>query len=431
MFQRRPAERLTVAVHGVLKVFLLAAMLLAALPSVLIAEEPPAAATERPAPVVMTERGRDVHRAAWVFDGHNDLPWEMRTTASSSFTKRDIAQPQPAMHTDIPRLRAGNVRAQFWSVYVPAETSKAGTAFTDTIEQIDLVDEMVRKYPAHFAFCTKVSEIEAAVRDGKIASLIGVEGGHAIEDSLEKLRQLRKRGAAYMTLTHSDTLQWADAATDSAKHDGLSPFGEEVVLEMNRLGMLVDLSHVSDATMRDALTISRAPVIFSHSSARAIANHPRNVPDDVLKLVREKQAVVMVNFFPGFVVPESAEIMKELFKVSRALRAEFPMESDYRRERRKWEATHPYPAGDIHHVIDHIMHLVKVAGVDCVGIGSDYDGITKVPKQLEDVSTYPLITEALLERGLEPADIEKIMHGNVLRVMRAAEETARSLNAAR
>lgn len=414
---------------GWLTTGVLASLAIAALLSADAEETAPTTATAtvpaaRPAAVVLTDAAAKVHEQAWVFDGHNDLPWEMRTTASSSFEKRDIAQPQSAMHTDIPRLKKGNVRAQFWSVYVPASTAKLGTAFSDTIEQIELVHEMVRRYPNEFALVTTVKELEDALKEGKIASLIGVEGGHAIENSIFKLRELRKRGAAYMTLTHSDTLEWADASTDDAKHGGLSPLGEEIVLEMNRLGMLVDLSHVSDETMRDALAISKAPVIFSHSSARAVANHPRNVPDDILKLVKEKQGVVMVNFFPGFVVPESAEIMGEMFKVSRKLRAEFPLEADYRRERRKWEAAHPYPAGDIHHVIDHIMHLVEVAGVDSVGIGSDFDGITKVPVQLEDVSTYPLITQALLDRGLKADAIEKIMHGNVLRVMRDAEKAA-------
>jgi membrane dipeptidase len=232
-----------------------------------------------------------------------------------------------------------------------------------------------------------------------------------------------------MTLTHSDTLAWADSATDTGKSQGLSPFGEEVVREMNRLGMLVDLSHVSDETMRDALRISEAPVIYSHSSARAIAKHPRNVPDDILKLVKENGGVVMVNFFPGFVVPKSAEIMAEMFARGRELRAKFPKEEDYQRERRRWEAQNPYPAGTVHDVVDHIEHIAKVAGVDHVGIGSDYDGITKVPAQLEDVSTYPLITQELLNRGWKAEDIAKLMSGNVLRVMRGAEDAAKKLAA--
>jgi membrane dipeptidase len=382
----------------------------------------------RPA-VELTDEGRCVHAATFVFDGHNDLPWELRTKAGSSFDRRDIRQPQPAMHTDIPRLRQGNVGAQYWSVYVTAETAKTGEALRQTLEQIELVQEMLRRYPDVFEAARTADDVERIQKSGKIASLIGVEGGHCIEDSIENLRRLHKLGAGYMTLTHSDTLAWADSATDTGKSQGLSPFGEEVVREMNRLGMLVDLSHVSDETMRDALRISEAPVIYSHSSSRAIAKHPRNVPDDILKLVKENGGVVMVNFFPGFVVPKSAEIMAEMFARGRELRAKFPKEEDYQRERRRWEAQNPYPAGTVHDVVDHIEHIAKVAGVDHVGIGSDYDGITKVPAQLEDVSTYPLITQELLNRGWKAEDIAKLMSGNVLRVMRGAEDAAKKLAA--
>src|SRR5439155_3729106 len=260
-------------------------------------------------PVVLTDEGRRVHFESFVFDGHNDLPWEMRNKADSSFDKRDIAQPQPKMHTDIPRLRTGGVKAQFWSVYVPAETAKKGTALADTLEQIQLVKTMIARYPDVFEQARTAADVERIVKSGKIASLIGVEGGHSIEDSIENLRRLSRLGAGYMTLTHSDTLAWADAATDQPRHEGLNAFGEEVVREMNRLGMLVDLSHVSDETMRDAIRVSKAPIIYSHSSARAIANHPRNVPDEILALVKQNRGVVMVNFFPGFIVPRSAEIL--------------------------------------------------------------------------------------------------------------------------
>ena len=380
-------------------------------------------------PVVMTDEGRQVHAATFVFDGHNDLPWEMRTKADSSFNKRDISQPQPKMHTDIPRLKQGNVGAQFWSVYVPAETAKNGTALQQTLEQIELVKEMISRYPETFEAARTAAEVERIRKSGKIASLIGVEGGHAIENSIENLRRLHKLGAGYMTLTHSDTLGWADSATDKGKNDGLSPFGEEVVREMNRLGMLVDLSHVSDETMRDALRVSQAPIIFSHSSARAVASHPRNVPDDILKLVKENGGVVMVNFYSGFVVPSSAARMATMFDKSRELRAKFPKEEDYQRERKRWEAQNPIDPGTIHDVVDHIDHIAKVAGVNHIGIGSDYDGIPTVPKQLEDVSTYPLITQELLNRGYKPDDIHKIMSGNILRVMKQGEDVAKKLQA--
>src|SRR5262245_5889610 len=375
-------------------------------------------------PVVLTDEGRRVHSEGFVFDGHNDLPWEMRTRADSSFDKRNIAQPQPKMHTDIPRLRAGGVKAQFWSVYVPAETAKKGTALNDTLEQIQLVKTMIARYPDEFEQARTAADVERIVKSGEIASLIGVEGGHSIENSIENLRRLHALGAGYMTLTHSDTLAWADAATDKAEHQGLTEFGEEVVREMNRLGMLVDLSHVSDETMKDALRVSKAPIIYSHSSARTIAAHPRNVPDDVLQLVKQNGGIVMINFFPGFIVPRSAQIMAKMFDKSRELREQFPNEADYQRERRRWERQSDYPSGSLHNVIDHIDHIAKLIGVDHIGLGSDFDGITKTPAQLEDVSTYPLITQELLNRGYKPADIHKIMSGNILRVMRAAERVA-------
>jgi membrane dipeptidase len=392
-----------------------------------------AARAEGPAPkganpsrpkVVLTDEGKKVHFEFFVFDGHNDLPWEMRTKHDSSFGKTDIAMPQPKLHTDIPRLKAGNVGAQFWSVYVPSETGKRGVALQQTLEQIELVHAMIKRYPETFELARTVADVERIHKAGKIASLIGVEGGHSIEDSITNLRKLRELGAAYMTLTHSDTLAWADSATDAGKHNGLSPFGEEVVREMNRLGMLVDLSHVSDETMRDAIRISTAPIIYSHSSARAIADHPRNVPDDVLRLVKANGGVVMVNFFSGFVVPEGAQRMRQMFDVMRELRRKYKTEEEVARERRRWEERNPYPAGTIHDVIDHIDHIVKTIGIDHVGLGSDYDGITKVPSQLEDVSTYPLITQELLNRGYQPTDIHKLMSGNILRVMKKAEAVA-------
>ena len=400
------------------------ALLAAATLGPALAQQPPARQ-----PVKLADEGKKVHAATFVFDGHNDLPWELRTKAASSFDKRDIRQPQKEMHTDIPRLKQGNVGAQFWSVYVPADTAKKGTALQQTLEQIELVHEMLRRYPDVFEQARTAADVERIQRSGKIASLIGVEGGHSIEDSIENLRRLHKLGAGYMTLTHSDTLAWADSATDSGKSQGLSPFGEEIVREMNRLGMLVDLSHVSDETMKDAIRISKAPIIYSHSSARAIAKHPRNVPDDVLALVKQNGGVVMVNFFPGFVVPKSAEIMAKMFDARRELRAKYPKEEDYQAGLKRWEAANPYPAGSIHDVVDHIEHIAKVAGVDHVGIGSDYDGITKVPVQLEDVSTYPLITQELLNRGWKADDIAKLMSGNILRVMRRAEEVAGELAA--
>ena len=376
--------------------------------------------------VVLTEAARKLHASTILFDGHNDLPWAFREMGTPSFEKVDIAQSQPGLHTDIPRLKAGGVKAQFWSVYVPASTRLRGESLQATLEQIDFVHRMVKYYPETFQLCLTAEDIDQALAQGKIASLIGMEGGHSIENSISVLRQLHQRGARYMTLTHSATLDWADSATDEAKHGGLSEFGEEIVREMNRLGMLVDLSHVSDDTMRDAMRVSKAPVIYSHSSARALGDHARNVPDDVLPLVRKNGGVIMVNFYPGFVVPEAVALgkLRDQKKAEWEQQLSDPREVEQRLA--QWERTHPIPRGSIHDVVDHIEHLVKHCGIDHVGIGSDYDGIGSVPVQLEDVSTYPLLTQELLNRGYRPQDIHKIMGGNVLRVFRTAERVARA-----
>lgn len=381
----------------------------------------PAMTADRP-DVVVTEAARAVHASGFVFDGHNDLPWMVRTEAGSSFDQADLSKSLgPKFHTDIARLRQGNVGAQFWSVYVPAETSRQGKALQQTIEQIQLVRTMVKRYPDVFELARTADDVTRIRKSGKIASLIGVEGGHCIEDSIENLRRLHQMGAGYMTLTHSDTLTWADAATDEPRHGGLTPFGEDVVHEMNRLGMLVDLSHVSDETMADAIRISSAPVIYSHSSARAIASHPRNVPDEVLLLVKKNGGVVMVNFFPGFIHPESARRRANMFQVNRELREKFPGDEDFKQARKAWDQANPIQPGSVHDVCDHIDHIRKVAGIDHIGLGSDYDGIPLVPRQLDDVSTYPVITQELLNRGYTTAEIHQIMSGNILRVMRQAE----------
>ena len=378
-------------------------------------------------PVVVTDEARQIHAASYVFDGHNDLPWTLRTEAGSSFDKADIAGPVPRFHTDLPRLRQGGVGAVYWSVYVPAETSQRGLALLQTLEQIQLVKTMVERYPRDFALALTADDVVAARQRGQIASLIGVEGGHCIENSLENLRRLYALGARYMTLTHSDTLAWADAATDAPQHHGLTAFGEEVVREMNRLGMLVDLSHVSPETLRHAVRITRAPVIFSHSSARAVADHPRNVPDDVLRLTAANGGVVMVNFFSGFIHPESARRRANMFQVNRELREKYPTEQAFKAAKRRWEAEHPIEPGSVHDVVDHIEHIIRVAGIDHVGLGSDYDGITLTPRQLEDVSTFPVITQELLNRGYRADQIQQILSGNALRVLRQAQAVARTL----
>lgn len=380
---------------------------------------PAAAADPRP-PVVVGDEALRVHAGTFVFDGHNDLPWKLRTTVGGSLDRVDLAAGVPAYATDIPRLRRGNVGAQIWSVYAPSETARKGTALQTTIEQIELVHELIRRHPDTFALALSADDVDRCRESGRIASLIGIEGGHCIEDSLANLRRLHDLGARSMTLTHADSIGWADAATDEPRHGGLTPFGEEVIREMNRLGMLVDLSHVSPDTMRHALRVTSRPVIFSHSSARAVADHPRNVPDDVLALTAANGGVVMVTFYSGFVHPESARKRADMFEVSRRLRAEFPDDADFKAAKNRWEATHPIDRGSVHDVVDHIDHVVKVAGIEHVGIGSDFDGVTLLPRQLEDVSAYPAITQELLNRGYRSEQIAKIMSGNVLRVLRAA-----------
>lgn len=373
----------------------------------------------------ISERAKQIHRASYVWDGHNDLPWALRERNDLRVEKTDLNN-EPKLHTDIPRLRAGNVGAQFWSVFVPSKTRHTGTAFQTTIEQIDCVYALVKKYPDVFKIALNSNDVERIRSSGKIASLMGVEGGHSIENSIGKLKELFARGARYMTLTHGDTLDWADAATDDSKSDGLSPFGEEIVREMNRMGMLVDLSHVSPATMSDALDITTAPIIFSHSSAMSIANHPRNVPDDILRRVKSNGGIVMINFFSGFVVPESAKNMKDMFGVRREFEKEFGSDSDLAKNAMlKWRSSHPIYPGDASIVVEHIDHVAKIAGVDHVGLGSDYDGIEVVPKGLEDVSTYPLLTELLLRKGYSESDIHKIMSGNMMRVLKACEGAAK------
>jgi membrane dipeptidase len=375
-------------------------------------------------PIVLTDHALRFHRSCLVVDGHNDLPWQVRTEGDSSFDKLDISQPQPALHTDIPRLRKGGLGAQFWVVYVPADTLRTRTATRMALEQFDLIHEMVRRYPDTFELAKTADDVERIHRSERIASLIGVEGGHMIENSLETLRDLYQRGGRYMGLTHTETHDWADSATDEPRHGGLTQFGEQVVREMNRLGMLVDLAHVSVDTMRDALRVSRAPVIVSHSSAYAVARHVRNVPDDVLRMVRDNGGVVMVNFFPGYSDPEGAKAMSNYFETERALKARYPDKAAFDKAWREWKDAHPIPPGNVHTVVDHIDHIARVAGMDHVGLGSDYDGVAIMPEQLEDVSGFPYITQELLNRGYSEHNIRKILGGNLLRVLRRAETVA-------
>ncbi|TWT50125.1 dipeptidase [Allorhodopirellula solitaria] len=375
--------------------------------------------------IIVSDAARRIHATAPVFDGHNDLPWALRESGGLN-ERTDIAKSQPGFHTDIDRLRQGGVGAQFWSVYVPVSTQRTGESLLATLQQIGLVREMIERYPDEFELALTADDIERIRGEGKIASLIGVEGGHSIENSLSVLRQLYKEGARYMTLTHSKSLGWADSCTGEVISEGLSPLGEEVVREMNRLGMLVDLSHVSPDCMRDALRVTRSPVIFSHSSARGIADHPRNVPDDVLELTAQNGGVVMINFYTFFVHPDLVPYSLERSQVRDRLNQQYPDDDErVKIELRRWDLKNrPEAACDVHDVVDHIEHVIQVAGIDHVGIGSDFDGIDALPLQLEDVSTYPVITQALLDRGYNEAAIRQVLGGNLMRVLRQAEQVA-------
>ncbi|MGD2152506.1 MAG: membrane dipeptidase [Gemmatimonadales bacterium] len=376
----------------------------------------------------VTTTAAELHQRAILVDGHNDLPWRLLANMGSSFERFDLALRYEDGHTDIPRLREGGVDAQFFAAYVPSDREGPGAARL-ALEQIDLIRRMAARY-ADFELALSAADVRRIVGAGKIAALIGVEGGQAIENSLAVLRMFHTLGARYLTLTHIDSTDWADAATDEPRHGGLSEFGEEVVREMNRLGMLVDISHVSAETMADALRVSEAPVVATHSGARAVNANARNVPDDILRQIRTNGGVVMVNFYSGFLVPEAAEVARDILIAFREARARFGEDGDAVEETmRRWVEEHPIPPGTVSNVVDHIDRIVEVAGVDHAGLGSDFDGITNTPEGLGDVSKFPAITEELLRRGYSESDILKILGGNVLRALEAAEQVAQRLTA--
>jgi membrane dipeptidase len=415
-----------------IRLLLVLATSVCAFPSSVLAEDAIAKskAKSRP-PVVVTDAARILHAECLVFDGHNDLPWSIKNKAGSSFDAADIAGPQERFHTDIPRLKEGGLGALFWSAYVPADTAKEGIAAHQVLEQIDLIYRMIRRYPETFELARTADDVVRIRKSGKIASLIGLEGGHAIENSLGLLRMFANLGVRYMTLAHSETLDWVDSATDEARNDGLTSFGEDVVRTMNELGMLVDISHISADAMRGVLRVTGAPVIASHSSAFAIAPHPRNVPDDVLRQIKSNRGVVMVNFYSAYIMPESAKARANMFEIERALERRYPDREEFNKAWDEWHEEHPIVPGTVHDLIDHIDHIVKIAGVDCVGLGSDFDGVPMTPQQLEDVACFPVITQALLDRGYSTRDIRKILGGNTLRVLREAEQISEKLQLAR
>jgi membrane dipeptidase len=377
------------------------------------------------------DRARALLKQTPLIDGHNDYPWALREKAQRNLEKLDIAKPQPTIMTDIARLRAGGVGGQFWSVYVPVELT-GQSAVTATLEEIDTVHQMTRRYPETFELALTADDVERIFKQGRIASLIGLEGGHSIDNSLAALRMLYRLGARYLTLTHSKNTAWADSATDDPKFGGLAPFGEEVVREMNWLGMLVDLSHVSPETMEDAIRISQSPVIFSHSSARLLNDVPRNVPDNVLRLLPKNRGVVMVTFVPGFLSPAVAAWNKLQDGQRDRLTKQFPTDAAaVTRGVDEWTAAHPAPRATLSDAADHIDHIRQVAGIDHIGLGSDFDGITQVPLGLEDVSKYPSLVAELLRRGYKDDEIKKILGQNILRVMREVEKVSKRLQSER
>jgi membrane dipeptidase len=374
----------------------------------------------------LLDRARALHKKSPLIDGHNDYPWALREKAQRELDRLDISKSQPGIMTDIPRLRSGGLGGQFWSVYVPVELA-GQTAVTATLEQIDIVHRMMRKYPETFELALTADDVERIFRKGRIASLIGMEGGHSIDNSLGALRMFYQLGARYMTLTHSRNVPWADSCTDEPVLGGLSSFGEQVVREMNSLGMLVDLSHTSPETMSDAIRVSEAPVIFSHSAARALNDVPRNVPDDVLKMLPKNGGVVMVTFVPAFLSRQVAEWTSGQASEESRLKVQFPKdESAVKAGLAEWGAANPAPRATIKDAADHIDHIRKIAGIDHIGLGGDFDGISAVVQGLEDVSTYPALTAELLRRGYKDDEISKITGQNILRVMKTVEKVSRA-----
>ena len=376
----------------------------------------------------LTLRVRDMLGRFPLIDGHNDLPWALRARTRQNGGDLnqvvfDLDTPAGGLHTDLPRLAAGRVGAQFWSVYVPVSLAGDG-AVAAVLEQIDLAHRMIARYPGSFGLAPTADDVEQVFASGRVASLLGAEGGHAIAGSLGVLRMLYALGVRYMTLTHNANVGWADSATDEPQAGGLSGFGRDVVREMQRIGMLVDLSHVAVSTMNDALDVAEAPVIFSHSSAKAVCNSPRNVPDDVLERLRDNNGVCMVTFVPMFVSQECADWFSGLKEFVAARGLDSRSFTDISSVEPEWKAAHPVPRATLSQVADHIEHVRSVAGVEHVGIGGDFDGTSEVTAGIEDVSKYPAIFSELLLRGWSESDLKALASANVLRVLRAAESYA-------
>ncbi|RDI22916.1 dipeptidase [Lentzea flaviverrucosa] len=373
------------------------------------------------------ERARALLRRVPLVDGHNDLPWALREfgdgTGEDVYTtaaKIDLTERHPSLHTDLVKMREGGLGMQFWSVWIPGRLAGDG-AVTAVLEQIELVHELAGRYSDHLGIATTAAEAEEVFRSGRVASLLGAEGGHSINSSLGVLRALRRLGVRYMTLTHNDNTPWADSATDQPEHGGLTEFGRDVVREMNRIGMLVDLSHVAPSTMHAALDTSVKPVIFSHSSCRQVADHPRNVPDDVLVKLKANGGVAMITFVPSFVSPRFAEWDAALRDAMTAAGANHADMGERKTFGEEWMVDHPAPTATLDDVVAHVEHAREVVGIDHIGVGGDYDGVQALPQGLEDVSTYPNLFGALLDKGWSEDDCAKLAGANVLRVLRDAD----------
>jgi membrane dipeptidase len=379
----------------------------------------------------MSVRAEHLLDSAPVIDGHNDILWELRHRVGGDFDRLDLAEPQPEVMTDIPRIRRGRLGGQYWSVYVPSDLP-GHEAVTATLEQFDAFDAMLARYPETFERARTADDIERVTSAGRVASMAGVEGGHSIGCSMGALRTFAQLGAGYMTLTHNDNTPWADSATDEPVHGGLTRFGEEVVREMNRLGVLVDLSHTSPDTMRHAIDVGAAPSIFSHSNARTLCDVSRNVPDDVLERVRDTNGVVMVTFVPSFLTREGAEANRVAWEEARRLKALHPKDPAAARSAMKaWFDSRPEPPASVGDVADHVDHIREVAGIDHLGIGGDLDGMPSTPVGLEDVACYPNLFAELQDRGYADDDLARLARGNILRVLREAEVVAARIRSER
>jgi membrane dipeptidase len=379
--------------------------------------------------IVLTEEALRIHRSAIVVDGHNDLPYKIRLKGPSALETLDLMTNQPEFHTDIPRLIKGGIGAQFWvAVGWMGKNINGRSGASYCLEEIELIHKMTEKYPAVLEMAYTADDILRIRQKGKIASLIGIEGGNAIENSLGVLGAYYRLGARYMTLTLADTIDWVDSATDESRHDGLTDFGEKVVLEMNRLGMLVDISHLSADAMHDVLRVSLSPVIASHSSAFALSATPRNIPDEILQSIARNSGIIMVNFFPAYLTQEGAKISQHFWEYLHNLQSDPNLsENEISNLEDKWIEEHPFPKCSVENVVDHIEHVVKTASIDNVGLGSDFDGIPSGPDHLEDVSFFPYITQVLLNRSYKEEAIHKILGGNFIRVFQMAEEKAKKM----